>query len=98
MDIMDINQALLKLSNLGIEAEVVNEIKSKSRILGGKASKTELGFNVYSQPFSIIFDEDHWILITSGPGQLDQVEHLKTLDSAIEKLCVFYKVSENSLA
>jgi hypothetical protein len=95
---MNINQALLKLSDINIEAEIINETKSKLRILGGKANKTELGFNVYSQPFSITFDNNNWTLTTSGPGQLDRVEHFKTLDLAIERLYTYYKVSDKTVA
>ncbi|MEL6440347.1 MAG: hypothetical protein AAFQ80_13955 [Cyanobacteria bacterium J06621_8] len=83
---MNIQEALIKLSDIGIEAKLVD----KSRIYGGKPSKTELGFSLYAQPFSLYFDKNIWILITTKRGQNDNEEKFNTLNEAIKKLYLYY--------
>lgn len=86
---MTVDEAILKLFRIGIVAELVND--SKTRILGGTAKKTELGFNVYSNPFVIYGDRNDWVLTISGPGQFDTIEKLETLDVAVDRLDKIYR-------
>ena len=87
---MDINKAIKKIVEIGIDAELTSESEQRPMIIGGKANKTGLGFNIYAPSFSLEFNDNCWILTTPGPGQLDTVEKFEALDLAIKRICVLF--------
>jgi hypothetical protein len=93
---MKVEEALKKLNEVGLVAEFLGG--SDKRIIGGTERTNELGFNVYSNSFAIYREDDTWLVVVTGPGQLDTTKRTATLTEAISKTCQLYEAQKAKIA
>ena len=93
---MQVEEAIKKLNQVGLVAEFVGG--SDRRIIGGTERTNELGFNVYSNSFAIYQEGDAWLVVVTGPGQLDTSKRTATLTEAIRQTCQLYEPQKAKIA
>lgn len=93
---MQVEEAIKKLNQVGLVAEFVGG--SDRRIIGGTERTNELGFNVYSNSFAIYREGDTWLVVVTGPGQLDTSKRTATLTEAIRQTCQLYEARQAKIA
>jgi hypothetical protein len=89
---MTIDEAILKISNIGVVAKVIDEFNPK--IFGGIPESQESEITAYRDSFVLYLEDNTWILMTPAHGQADRVEQLETLDNAVDKICEFYRMNK----
>ena len=89
---MKVEEAIKKLNEVGLVAEFVGG--SDRRIIGGTERANELGFNVYTNSFAIYREGDSWLVVITGPGQLDTTKRTATLTEAIIQTCQLYEAQK----
>jgi len=85
---MDRQEALLKLTQAGLEANYIKG--SNGDFLGGESIQSNGEVSVYTNSFMILKNSESWIAALPGLGQTDIEIACSTLKEAVEAICDFY--------
>ncbi len=84
----DLECAVNMLRQSGLEAEVSS---CGALAIGGTAVTESSGIRAFENSFSLYFENEAWVLLLPGEGQLIQVRHPKDLVEAIEMIIHEYR-------